>query len=252
MDINQTPFGMSGRAVLVTGASSGLGRAIAVACSQMGATVILTARNEDRLKETMAMLTGEGHSYICADLCDQEQLEQLVDKLPQLQGACLCAGIGVAVTVAYASKKKFDKLFQTNFFAQTELSRLLVKNKLLRRGSSIVFMSSVGGVTKFNYAHAVYGTAKAALKSWSNFMAYELGPKGIRSNCICPGMIDTPLIHNGAISEEQLEADSRQYPLQRYGRPEEVANAAVFLLSEASAWITGTSIFVDGGYSVKP
>lgn len=252
MDINQTPFGMSGRTVLVTGASSGLGRAIAVACSQMGATVILTARNEDRLKETMAMLTGEGHSYICADLCDQEQLEGLVDKLPQLQGACLCAGISVSITVAYASKKKFDKVFQTNFFAQTELSRLLVKNKLLSRNSSVVFMSSIGGITKFNYGQSAYGTAKAALRSWSNFMAYELGPKGIRSNCICPGMVDTPLIHDGAVSEDQLVADSRRYPLQRYGSPQDVANAAVFLLSGASAWITGTSLIVDGGISVKP
>ena len=249
MDIKNTAFSLHGKTILVTGASSGIGRAIAIECSKMGATLIINGRNEERLQETLNSLTGEGHKYIIADLGNEEELKALVKELPSLNGACFCAGVGLTLPVAFSSRKKFDKIFEVNFFSKTELSRLLIKNKLLYKDSSIVFIDSIGGVKRFSPGNAVYGCSKAALKSWSKFIAKEHGPR-IRSNCICPGMVETPLISSGTISQEQLELDKKKYPLQRYGQPQDIANAAVFLLSDASSWITGTEIIVDGGISI--
>ncbi len=211
--------------------------------------MIINGRNEERLQETLDALEGDGHSYIAADLNDEEQLKSLVKDLPSLNGACLCAGIGMTLPITFSSRKKFDKIFDVNFFAQTELSRLLIKNKLFDKGSSLVFIDSIGGVKHHTPGNAIYGCSKAALFSWSKFVAREHGPK-LRSNCICPGMVETPLIHKGTITEEQMDLDRKKYPLQRYGQPQDIANAAVFLLSDASSWITGTEIIVDGGISI--
>ncbi len=250
MDIQNSPFSLNGKTILVTGASSGIGQAVAIQCARMGAKLIINGRNEDRLKETLSHLDGYGHSYIAADLSDETQLEALVNELTSISGVCLCAGIGSTSPVSFASRKKFDNIFNVNFFAQTELSRLLLKKKILTRNSSLVFMASIGGIMIFSPGNAIYGSAKAALYSWCRFIAKEQGIKGIRANCICPGMVETPLIHKGTITSEQLEEDRKKYPLQRYGQPEDIANAAVYLLSDASSWVTGTSITIDGGISI--
>lgn len=241
------PFSLTGRTILVTGASSGIGRATAIECSKMGATLIVTGRNAGRLKETFDMLEGQGHQRIIADLSEQTGIDDLLLELSPLDGAVLCAGIGLTVPVKFATREKMEQLFNTNFFSPAELIRLLYKRKLLKIGSSVVFMASVGGVVSFNYGNGVYGASKAALNSYMRFCAREFAPRKIRVNSICPGMVETPLITGGSITEEQYNVYKDRYLLKRFGKPQEIAYGAIYLLSEASAWTTGTSLFIDGG-----
>lgn len=250
MNNNNSPYSLNGKTILITGASSGIGQAVAIECSRMGANVVITARNKERLEQTRDKLSGDNHFSFIADITNEEQLTKLVEQLPRLNGVCFSAGVGCTCPVTFASRKKFDSIFNINFFAQAELSRLLLKKKILEKNSSLVFIDSIGGISRITPGNAIYGSAKAALYSWSKYIAIEHGTRGIRSNCICPGMVETPLIHKGAITEEQLEEDRKKYPLQRYGTPTDIANATVFLLSEASSWITGTSITIDGGISI--
>lgn len=241
------PFSLSGKTVLVTGASSGIGRATAIECAKMGAVCIITGRNIERLQETFESLEGEGHSQFTADLCKQDDIETLVAQLPPLDGAVLCAGVGLTVPVQFASRDKFDKIFNTNFFSQAELIRLLYKKKVLKSGASVVVIASIGGITSFNYGNSIYGASKAALNSFMKFCACEFANRKIRVNSICPGMVETPLISGGAITEEQHEKYREKYLLKRFGTPQEVAFGAIYLLSDASAWITGSSLYIDGG-----
>lgn len=241
------PFALTGKTVLVTGASSGIGRATAIDCARMGATVIITGRNEERLAATLAELEGEGHLSVAADLCAEGAIDEIVKGLPELQGVVLCAGKGDTTPILFATRKKFDDIFAIDFFAPVELLRMLLKKKKLRGGSSAVIISSIGGVMMRNVANGVYEAAKAAINSTMMIFAKEMGPRHIRVNSVCPGMVETPLIHGGNITDEQLKADEALYPLGRYGQPEDVAHACVYLLSDAASWVTGHSLVVDGG-----
>lgn len=251
MGLDFNPFSLEGKTILVTGASSGIGQATAITCSKMGARVIITGRNEARLQETFDSLTGEGHVQIVADLTVQTDIEDLSKGIEKLDGIVLCAGRGLSLPVLYSTREKFDAVFDINFFSPVELLRVLVKKKKLSFDSSVVFIVSIGGTTKWTPGNAVYGASKAALKSMAQYFALELAPKRIRVNGICPGMVDTPLIHQGTISEEQMEKDKEKYPLNRYGQPEDIAYGAVYLLSDASSWLTGQSIVIDGGISIR-
>lgn len=247
MNTCYNPFSLEGKTILVTGASSGIGRATAIECSRMGARVILSARNEARLRETLDCMDGDDHTMIIGDLTKAEDLERLVSFLPKLDGVVLCAGIGNTTLVPFATREKFQKIYEVNLFSQVELFRLVVKKKILQKNSSVVTISSIGGIANFTFGNGIYGSSKAALKSWMKFASKELGSKKIRVNVICPGMVDTPLIHSGTITEEQLHLDLKKYPLGRYGKPEEIAYGAVYLLSNASSWVTGTTLIIDGG-----
>lgn len=241
------PFSLAGKTVLVTGASSGIGRATAIECSKLGAACVITGRNAERLQQTFDSLEGDGHQLLTADLTEQSDIESLVAKLPPLDGAVLCAGIGMTVPVQFATREKFDKIFNTNFFSQAELIRLLYKKKVLNSESSVVFIASIGGITSFNYGNGIYGASKAALNSYMKYCAYEFAARKIRVNSICPGIVETPLITKGSITDEQYEAYKEKYTLKRFGTPEEIAYGAIYLLSDASAWVTGTLLFIDGG-----
>lgn len=244
------PYSLEGKNILVTGASSGIGLASAVECSKMGAKVVITARNEERLKETMSQLEGEGHHMILAELTNQEEVERLVGEIPALQGLVLCAGKGMTSPFPFSTREKYDEIFDVNFFAPVELLRLLVKKKKLEKESSVVFVSSVGGNMSFNLGNGVYGASKAALNSTMKFCAKELATKKIRVNSVNPGMVNTKLIQGGAISEEQHKLDMEKYPLKRYGEPEEIAYGIIYLLSNASSWVTGHSLVIDGGLTI--
>ena len=139
------PFSLTGKRVLVTGASSGIGQATAIECSKMGATLVITGRNEERLNETFSSLEGTGHQKIIADLLDPQKMEELVQSIPSLDGIALCYGLGMTCPFAFATREKFDRIFDTNFFSTVELLRLLVKNKKLLKESSVVLVSSIGG-----------------------------------------------------------------------------------------------------------
>lgn len=244
------PFSLENKILLVTGASSGIGRATAVECARMGATVILTGRNADRLDETLGMLEGSGHKSIVADLNLPEDRENLVNECLPLDGLVLCSGRGLMLPFAFSTTKKLVDIMETNFLDPVELFRMLLKKKKISNGASVVAVSSMGGTNFFTIGNGAYGASKSALDSIMKFAARELASKGIRVNTVLPAMIDTPLIHRGAVSEEDHEADARTYPMGRYGRPEEVAYAIIYLLSDAAAWVTGTSMVIDGGKSL--
>lgn len=250
--MNNNPFSLDNKKILVTGASSGIGRSIAIECSKMGATVVITGRNEERLSETYALLAGndKNHRMICANLSEQFDVEKLISETGSLDGLVLCAGKGLTLPFQFASQEKIHDLFDINFFSPIEIMRLFLKKKLIGKNSSILIISSVGGIRRFPFGNSVYGAAKAALSSMMKSVAREFSHKKIRINCICPGMVDTPLIHKLKITEEQLKEDEKNYPLGRYGKPEDIAYGAIYLLSDASSWITGQDFVIDGGISI--
>ena len=243
------PFTLKGKTILVTGASSGIGQATAVECAQMGAEVVITGRDTERLQAT-ADLMGTLNAQIAADLTKQEDVERLVAALPPLDGAVLCAGNSTTLPLQFGSREKFDEMFNVNFFAPVELLRLMYKKKVLQKGASVVLIASIGGTHSFMPGNGVYGASKAALNSLMKYAAREYASRKIRVNSICPGMVDTPLIHRGTITEEQLAEDAKRYPLGRYGKPDDIANGAVYLLSDASSWLTGHDLVIDGGFSI--
>ena len=248
--MGNNPFTLEGRTILITGASSGIGRTTAIECSRMGARLIITGRDSDRLDEVCHELEGSGHQAIIADLTQEDQVESLLSQLPVIDGVVLCAGQGTVVPFKMADRKKIDPIFEINYFAPVELMRQLIKKKKLANESSVVFVSSIGGVDSITIGNSIYGASKAALNSAMRFCALELAPKKIRVNSVCPGMVNTKLIKGGAVSEEQHQADMQKYPLKRYGEPEDIAHGIVYLLSNASSWVTGHSLFIDGGYTI--
>lgn len=245
------PFSLEGKKILITGASSGIGKAIAIECSKMGANLIITARNEQRLSDTHCQLQGDGHKCIMADLTKDDELAELLSSIDKLDGVVLCPGIGITSPLKMASPKKIEQVFHTNFYSLVELTRLLQKNRKLNDSASIIALSSVSCHSTLNYGHGIYGASKAALSIWMKYLAKEIANKRIRVNCIVPGMIETPLIENSSYSSEDLAKDMSLYPLKRYGKPEEVAYAAIYLLSDASLWVTGTDLIIDGGISLQ-
>jgi NAD(P)-dependent dehydrogenase (short-subunit alcohol dehydrogenase family) len=202
------------------------------------------------LKETYDQLDGAGHKYIVADLVVPDDLTKLVDEVENLNGLVLCAGKGVTVPIPFATPDKFKDIFELNLFSPIELLRLLFKKKKLLKESSTVFVSSIGGIYSINYANGVYGASKAAVSSIMKFCAKEFAVKGIRVNSVNPGRVETKMINMETFTQEQKETDIQQYPLKRYGRPEEIAYAVIFLLSDASGWITGLELVIDGGMTI--
>lgn len=247
---NYNPFALEGKAILVTGASSGIGQATAIECSRLGAKLIVTGRNGERLQQTFDQLDGEGHLQVVADLTVNDDVKRLVDGCVELNGLVLCSGKGLTLPFPFCTNDKYQDMFETNFFSPVELLRLLSKKKKVAKQGSIVFVSSIGGNTGFSVGNAIYGATKAALASTMKFCALEFAPRLIRVNTVNPGMTDTPLIHRSNLTEEQFAADAQRYPLKRYGRPIDIAHGIIYLLSDASSWVTGHSLVIDGGVSI--
>lgn len=250
MEANYNPFSLASKTVLITGASSGIGRETALECAHMGASVVLTVRDRDRLDETMSLIEGNDKASIIADLTVADDVERLIEALPSLDGAVLCAGNSTTLPLQFGTRDKFDDMFDINFFAPVELLRLLYKKKRLNKGASVVLIGSIGGTHSFMPGNGIYGASKAALNSVMKYAAREFASRRIRVNSICPGMVDTPLIHRGTITEEQLAEDAKRYPLGRYGKPSDIAHGAVYLLGDASSWLTGHDLVIDGGFSI--
>jgi len=244
-------FSLAGKVILVTGASSGIGRSIAIECSKAGGTVIISGRNEMRLNETYALLEGTDHMSIVADLADKNSLENLIDKLPKLDGIVSNAGISKPVVLQLAEADDIDVVLNVNALMPIHLIRLILQNKKIHKNGSIVFISSINGNLCSSYGSSAYAASKSALTGFMKALALELAPKGITVNSILPGMIETDLLENSAISKDDLEKDRLKYPLKRYGKPEEVAYAAIYLLSDATQWMTGSSIVLDGGFTLQ-
>ena len=242
------PFTLEGKTILVTGASSGIGRGIAIACSKMGATVIINGRNEQRLAETMTEMQGEENISLAADLNDSNSLTEMVSRLPKLDGIVHCAGIGQRVLCKQLQEADLDTMMDVNFKAPVMLQTEILKQKKINKGASIVFIASIASDSP-SIGNAIYSASKGAIISYANCLALELAPRKIRVNCILPAMIWTDLILKGGITEEELKEDEKKYPLKRYGKPEDIANLSIYLLSNAAAWMTGSSIKITGGYN---
>lgn len=244
-------FSLKDKTILITGASSGIGRAMAIACSEAGATLIITGRNLDRLTETLHLLKGEGHTICVADLTKEDELAALVEFVPKLDGFVSNAGIVNPLMLQFVEKQDVDQILNTNAVSVIHLTRLLLQEKKLKKDASLVFTSSINGNRCAYIGSTLYAASKAMLTGFMKATALELAPKGIRVNCIEPGMIETDLLKDGSILPEELDKDKQKYPLKRYGKPEEVALAAVYLLSDATRWMTGSSIVLDGGYTLQ-
>ena len=245
------PFSLEGKKVLVTGSSSGIGRGIAVECSKMGAQVILNGRDEDRLKETLAMMTGEGHQVLVADLSRQEEIERLIAAVPVLDGCVLCAGIPQVCPVKRFKRQDIEDIFNVNAIAPIMLTSGLLKNKKIAKGSSIVLIESIVGVFVGSKGDVSYDASKAALNGFLKGSALELAGQGIRVNAINPGLVPTNILNlNNKMFEDNHLTDTliERYPLKRFGTPEDIAYGAVYLLSDASSWVTGTNLVIDGGF----
>lgn len=244
------PYSISGKCVLITGASSGIGRATAIECSKLGARVILSGRNEKRLEETFLMMEGQGHIVIPADLDKEEEVKQLVDSLPPMDGIVCNAGISKTSPILYFNRKDLEQVFSVNVFSIALLLKYVLKRKLMRNPSSIVITSSVGGVYNVSPGNGIYSMSKSAVDAYMRTAALELSGRGIRCNSVNPGMTWTNLITDGSLTDEQLKSDMDRYPLKRYGEPKDIALAIIYLLSDASSWMTGTSLKIDGGFSL--
>ena len=244
------PFSLEGKTILVTGASSGIGRATAIECSKMGATIIALGRNKERLQETFSQLETPDSKKYSLDLTNETAVCSLIEELPKLDGLVNAAGIASTTLFQFATPEKMHHIFDVNFFAPVEFTRLLLKKKLIKKGGSIVFFSSVDGPINVHIGNSTYSATKSAVAAVSRGMAVELASKGIRVNYLMPGQTETPLIHGASITQEQLEEDKKSYPLGRYGKPEEVAYGAIYFLSDASSFTTGAGLVIDGGFTV--
>lgn len=244
------PFSLLDKTILVTGASSGIGKATAIECSKMGAHVIITARNKERLEQTFSLLSGDGHCMIIADLSTESDIERLISEIPIVDGMSFNAGISCIKPVLFYKESDMHNVFQTNTIAAVLLTKLLNKKKKLSKNASLVYTSSIEGPFGTGKGNGIYGMSKSALSAFMKTAALELAAKGIRCNTVNPGMVNTPLIRSGEISEEQLQQDAQKYPLGRYGEPTEIALSIVYLLSDAAAWITGTELKIDGGITL--
>lgn len=244
--IGYNPFSLERKTIMVTGASSGIGRGIAVACSKMGANIIIIGRNEHRLQETLQVLEGNGHTMIKCDLTDNTMLVNSVSSLPNLDGIVHCAGIGQRIPCKVIHNVDVDNVMDINFKAPVILQAELLRQKKINKQASVIFIASIASWSP-SIGNAVYSASKGAIISYANCLALELAPRKIRVNCISPAMVWTDLVFADGTDEEKLKEDEIKYPLKRYGTPEDIANLAIYMLSDASSWMTGSNVKISGG-----
>ena len=253
MEFNPTynPYSLQGKVVLVTGASSGIGRATAIECSKIGAQVIITARNEARLQDTFNQLAGIGHQMILCDLANEDSIDELVAAIPHIDGLVNNAGYQEYVPVPFIKRDKLESIVSVNTIAPILLLQKLLRSKKISKGASVVFTSSLAGLGINAPGNSMYAATKGAISAFVTGAAIYLAPKKIRVNAVCPGMVHTSILDSGTIGEDEIKVDMANYPLGRYGEPEDIAFAILYLLSDASSWVTGTNLVIDGGVSTK-
>lgn len=247
--MNYNPFTLSGKKILVTGASSGIGRSIAVECSKMGANLIITGRNQQRLEETLTLMDGNNHHAIPADIANVEEIENLVRQLPTLDGIVLNAGIVITKPAKHIKETDIDEIFKVNIISSIQMITSLFKNKKIISGSSIVFISSIA-TSKVKVGNSLYSATKGAVNSFAKVLALENASKKIRVNIIQPGFIKTSIMDKGIITNQQIDEYLKQYPLG-LGNPNDIAFAAIYLLSDTAKWVTGSVFTIDGGVTLR-
>lgn len=246
------PFELTDKSILVTGASSGLGRQTAITASQFGAKIIVTGRNEKRLSQTLSMLHGEGHMQVIADLTKQEDIDHLVSRLPSVHGVVHSTGISDLSPARFITQQVIAETFRISFDASVLLTAgILGKKKLVKGNSSIVFISSLS--TRYAFiGGAMYISAKSALEAYARVLALELATRGTRVNCVAPAFVRTPMLDETAVQSSQAVVEKiEKLQLLGFGDPVDVANVIVFFLSDASKWVSGTSLILGGGLNVQ-
>lgn len=238
------PFSLEGKVVLITGASSGIGKCTAILCYQMGARVIITARREEKLKETLTEI--QNAEYVVADLLVQKDIDNLVDQLPKLDGIVNCVGVGSTTFCKDIVLNDIQHIMKPNFEALVLLQSVLLSKKKINKTASIVFIASMASQSP-TIGNALYSASKGALISYAKCLAQELAPRHIRVNCISPAMVWTEFVSNVGVDMEVLKEDEKRYPLGRYGKPKDIAGLVVYLLSDMSEWMTGSNIEINGG-----
>lgn len=240
---------LEGKHILVTGASSGMGRVFCQMIAKEGARVSLLARNEERLQQTILSLNGEHHKYYVCDLTNYESLIGVVENIDALDGVVFCAGVNEYTPVKFIKQEKIDYIFKTNFDATVLLTQLLLKKKRINKKASLVYISSLS--SQLGVAGTLlYASSKAAVNSAMRVIASEVAPMGVRANSICPGIVRTEMLNGTNIDEDAFLKQEADYPLG-LGTPEDVGNAVIFHLSDASRWLTGNIMTLDGGFSLK-
>lgn len=238
---------LSGKTIIVTGASSGIGRQAAITLSEVGAKIVATARNEERLKDTITMLSGRGHSYYSFDLDNVEGIEGLLNdvvlKEGKLDGLAFCAGIDATRPYKSLTPGVMERVMRTNFFSFYEMTRQFAKKKVSKDGSKIVVISSIAS-EKPDKGQAAYAASKAAIDAAIISLSKELMPRQININSVRPSFVRTPL-------SQEMTTDSEKYHInmQPLGliEPIDVAILAAYLLSPAANMITGRAMDIDGG-----
>ena len=244
------PFSLLGKVILVTGASSGIGKSIAIECSKSGAQLIITGRNSERLAQTFDKLDGQNHQKIIANLSVDEGIDELAAQLPKLDGIVHVAGIVKPKLFSFLNRQELDEIMNINFYGPILLSNKLIRKKLINKNASVVFISSISGVVCSYIGGSAYSGSKGAINGIVKGIALDLASKGIRVNTIVPAMVETNILEGTAITKQDLIEDRKHYPLGRYGKPEDIAYAAIYLLSDASSWVTGSNLLIDGGYTL--
>ncbi|MEN7551148.1 SDR family oxidoreductase [Rapidithrix thailandica] len=257
MDIEKTPFSLTGKNIIVTGASSGIGRQCAINCSQMGANVILLGRDKQRLDQTLnSTTTPLKHLTYSLDLLDyskvEEVLKDIVSQKGKIHGLVNCAGISTTLPLRAITPRKLDEFLHTNVHGGIQLTKLVTKKAFIsEEGGCIIFITSVMGAVG-EAGKSLYSMSKGALIAGSKSLAIELASKKIRVNCISPGVVETPMSKEAVYSQDETSLNQiKSYHPLGLGQAEDVANACIYLLSEASKWVTGINLFVDGGYTAR-
>lgn len=241
------PYSLEGKTILITGAASGIGKATTIECSKMGATIVLVDMNADGAHYVLQQLDATKDNLVLSgDLTSEEFLSELSDKVPCLDGVFLCAGVSDTTPVKFYNEEKIKRVFDINLVAPVMMLKQLLLKKKINKGASLVWMSSYGA-EKVEPGLGIYAASKSAVNGFMKAYAKELVSRKVRSNSIMPMMIRTELLGTlNNISDKDWEKQESAYPLG-FGSPLDVAYVAIYLFSDASRWITGTQIKMDGG-----
>ena len=247
--MNYNPFSLSGKTILITGASSGIGKATAIECAKAGASLIITGRDTPRLQQTLESLPGENHKAVIADLTSDTGIQLLTDSIEKTDGVVLCAGVNDKALIKNINREVLQNVMDINLYSPVLLIRSLLKHKKLQKYASVVMLSSISAYYPA-ISNGMYAASKGAINSFSKILALEILPLKGRVNCIQPAFVETDMLKKYTLQEE-IEKIRSEYPLGRFAQPEEIAYAAIYFLSDASQWVTGNFFIMDGGFTLR-